>query len=121
MSDTEATKEELSKSRPRSRIWKLVQDQKLNKAAADEASVNLRFLLQPEALLEDPKHIGAVGGVKCRRTRLTGEPNAQRAEVSEDEEPVELQCGLALSAIGWRSVPATPDVSAAAVLPSSRA
>ena len=32
MSDTEATKEELSKSRPRSRIWKLVQDQKLGQA-----------------------------------------------------------------------------------------
>ena len=89
---------------------------------AGHASVNLRFLMLPSELVEAPEHPGCVGGVRLQRARLEGEAGKQRAVVADaDAEAEELECGLLLSAIGWRSVAASDEVpfdAARAVVPS---
>ena len=91
------------------------------------ASVNLRFLLLPSEIAEAEAHPGCVGGVRLQRARLEGLAGGQRAVVEDHGvegrvgEEVEIECGLLLSAIGWRSVAATDEVpfdAARAVVPS---
>jgi len=83
---TDASREELKESRPRTRMDKLITEAAAKKTRGKDCQVHLRFLLNPvrfEASSEDPEELG---GLVCERTKLAGEKGAQRAEGTGEEE-----------------------------------
>ena len=66
-------------------------------------SLSLRFLLSPARFIPSPSAPGAVGGVECDVTELTGAANAQGAAPTGTKEVI--PAGLVLKSIGYKSVP----------------
>jgi hypothetical protein len=97
MGATPASLEELKSQRPKVRIDKL-----LRKAASKESPsstdlpthVNLRFLCNPirfQADDDDNSDPSKLKSVVCERTRLEGEPGAQQAVGTGEEETLQAQ------------------------------
>ena len=80
---TSATKDELSKQRPKTRIDKLLRKHATSNDKSDvgvnESCVHLRFLLNPIRFDPDPDDDRRLGSVVCERTQLQGEPGSQKA------------------------------------------
>ena len=92
---TSATKDELSKQRPKVRIDKLLREHatSINEESIhpDESNVSLRFLLNPVRFDPDPNDSQRLGSVVCERTRLEGEANKQKAVGTGEFESIPAQ------------------------------
>jgi len=105
---TPASAEEVAAARPRKRLHKLFED--ISNGASKGMTLpskkilsrcTLRFLLQPTEVLTAPD--GRAAGLRCVRTSLSGAAGAQRADPTG--EMVDIDAGLVLRSIGYRSLP----------------
>ncbi|KAK9131794.1 hypothetical protein Scep_011322 [Stephania cephalantha] len=103
-----ADEEELKSSRIQKRVYEL-----LSKAASSSDShpspgqreLHFVFLRRPEMFLHSERSDGKVTGVRCEKTILkaNGESGKQYAIGTGEFE--DLECGLVLKSIGYKSVP----------------
>lgn len=118
---TPASRMEIEKNRPRSRIHKLLQECAskgsskcttftpshffLRQAASNvlPKTVDLRFLLNPVKFVADDVDQKSLSSVVCERTTLEGETGRQRSVGTGELET--LQADLALVSIGYQGVP----------------
>lgn len=71
--------------------------------AAANRQVQIKFLSAPVELLADPAKPDSVGSVRVEKTALYGEAYNQRAVGTGEFE--EIECGLVLRSIGYKSYP----------------
>lgn len=90
---TPASLEELKSERPKVRINKLLQEAASQTPSSKNlpTRVNLRFLCNPIRFQAEESDPFKLGSVVCERTRLEGEPGAQRAVGSGEEETLQAQ------------------------------
>lgn len=104
---TAASTKELENNRPKKRITDLI-----NTIAAESATtatekkrlVDIRFLLNPAKVVPSSVDSTKVGSLEVERTKLVGEPFAQKA-VKDDSvpSPITLPCDLLLKSVGYKS------------------
>ncbi|CAH8382702.1 unnamed protein product [Eruca vesicaria subsp. sativa] len=110
LSVTPADEEEMKNSRARKRIYEL-----LSKAAAaaetskgncGQRELHFVFFRQPERFLESDENKGHVSGVTLEKTILESVGSGKQIAVGTGEFE-DINCGMVLKAIGYKSVPIT--------------
>ena len=123
--ETEASQAEVKSTRPKKRLYALMHENRSGGDSDDKevwagkggtramTDVWLRFLLVPESVVASGEGgAAAAGGVRFACAVLEGHEGAQRAvrmgeSAGTGEGGIEeVECGLVLTAIGWRSVAA---------------
>jgi len=124
---TEASTQEVSSSRPRTRIMELLRGLVSSESCTGGAAgvdINLRFLLRPAELVPSEADAKQVGAVRLQRTALTGPANQQRAidvGTPNANATLQLPCDLLLSSVGYRSLslPGVPWDERRSIVPNS--
>ena len=112
--ETEASVSEVKGSRPKKRLYALMKENCWLDSGEDESKakslpeVSLRFLLLPESIEADDA--GTASAVRFIPATLEGDAGAQRAVPVDTGEKIDVECGLVLTAIGWRSLAADSEV-----------
>jgi adrenodoxin-NADP+ reductase len=109
---TLASQEEIKQTRAKKRMHALLE--KFSTSAADtetdggDRTLSVQFLLSPKELTPDSDDPTRVGGIKLEKTELEGEAFEQRA--AGTGEMVDMECGLVLTSIGYKSLPLEKDI-----------
>lgn len=109
-SRTPASEQEVIEQRARKRMNDVLSKAAEQFKAAKDAKriVQIKFLSSPIEILSEEKNLLQVGAIRVERTRLEGMPNQQRAVGSGKYE--DIQCGLVLRSIGYKSCPIDADI-----------
>lgn len=103
---TPASMKELENNRPKKRITDLINTIAAESTTTMEAKrlVDIRFLLNPVKAVPSSSDSTKVGSLEVERTKLVGEPFAQKA-VKDDSvpSPISLPCDLLLKSVGYKS------------------
>ncbi|XP_057545672.1 NADPH:adrenodoxin oxidoreductase, mitochondrial isoform X2 [Amaranthus tricolor] len=99
--------EEMSKSRIRKRVYELLCKaaiaRPVNSPATGQRELHFVFFRKPDRFFESEKKNGYVAGVHFEKTTLKADSGLQLAvETGEFED---IECGLVLKSIGYKSVP----------------
>nr|XP_043628423.1 NADPH:adrenodoxin oxidoreductase, mitochondrial isoform X3 [Erigeron canadensis] len=105
---TSADEEEMKTNRIRRRVFEL-----LSKASSSSASrpspgqreLHFTFFQKPEKFLESNDQSGHIGGVNFEKTILKGSASSGNQIAAGTGEYEDLECGLVLKSIGYKSVP----------------
>lgn len=110
---TPATVKELENNRPKKRITDLIQTIAAETTAFAASPspdikrfVDIRFLLNPVSVVPAIDNVNHVGALSVERTKLIGEPHAQKAVKDEEaatKESLQLPCDLLLKSVGYKS------------------
>jgi len=111
LSESAASNEEIKANRPKQRLTALIKKvaEEPPMTEGQDCGVDLRFLLSPHKIKADGsgKHVGSM---TFHRSELQGPAGEQRALVRSDLDPIELEAGLVLSAVGWKSLQCDPSL-----------
>jgi adrenodoxin-NADP+ reductase len=111
---TPSTVKELENNRPKKRISDLITtiaSESKSTPPGTKRFVDIRFLLNPIEAVSDPQDPNHICALSVERTKLVGEPNAQKATKSDSgEEPFHLPCDLLLKSVGYKSEAIAPEL-----------
>ena len=96
---TKASKEEISKSRAKTRIAKLF-EQIYSTDTTSTSKLDIRFLLSPIAFIADTVDSSKVGAVRVERMELSGPPDAQ--VVKGTGVTLDIPASLVIRSIGYK-------------------
>jgi adrenodoxin-NADP+ reductase len=108
---TPSSLEEINNSRAKKRMNEFLYEQSKvveekiskNELNANSKELHLRFLLNPSEFVEDKEIHGAVGGLVCDSTSLSGPAEDQKALPTGEKEFI--PAGMILRSIGYKSTP----------------
>lgn len=105
---TAASRTEAEQQPGKKRLLQLMETlSKETPSQSNKVTIEIRFLLTPEEVVRTDD--GQIQALRCRRSRLEGDPFAQKA-ITAGEPSEDLPCDLIIESVGYKAQPLSPSL-----------